>query len=379
LTEQKKAAFLEVADTIREGGNGMKNVQNFIVKGQEVFIGLEDSKRTWKLCVRSDKQVIHEASMPAQYENLHNYLQNKFPECSISVIYEAGFRGFGLYDKLIADGYHCIVTPPHTVTDVKCQRQKNDRIDSRRLARNLENGDVGVCFVPDRQLREDRQVSRLYSQIQRDITRQCNRIRRAIECHDLDQYFKPGRWYRSDYIKSKEILESLNTTESLKYSLIVAYNELEQLWIIQKDIVRQLHEIAKTKNYEEVVALLKSVPGIGFLTAIRLALEWGDLSRFKRKEDFASFLGLTPSEYSSGEKERKGHITRQGNRTVRAWLIESAWVAIKHDPVLLDKYSRVYRSCGSKKIAIVAVARKLAVKIRAVVLTGEPYQIGLVA
>jgi len=67
---------------------------------------------------------------------------------------------------------------------------------------------------------------------------------------------------------------------------------------------------------------LKSAPGIGMLTAIRLTLEWGDVSRFGRKEDFASFLGMVPSDYSSGEQERHGHITEQGNRSVRGWLVE---------------------------------------------------------
>ena len=120
-----------------------------------------------------------------------------------------------------------------------------------------------------------------------------------------------------------------------------------------------------------------SAPGIGVLTAIRLALEWGDVSRFGRKEEFAGFLGRVPSEYSSGEKEHRGHITRQGNRSVRRWLTESSWVAIRHDPVLLDKFRRVLSHCGSKKKAIVAVARKLALRLRRVLLSGEPYAVGV--
>ena len=59
---------------------------------KEIFIGLEDSKRSWKLCVRSDKVIVHETSMPAKYENLRNYFRNKFPDCEITVMYEAGFE-----------------------------------------------------------------------------------------------------------------------------------------------------------------------------------------------------------------------------------------------------------------------------------------------
>ena len=123
--------------------------------------------------------------------------------------------------------------------------------------------------------------------------------------------------------------------------------------------------------------LLKSAPGIGPLTSIRLILELGNVDRFKRKEEFASFLGLTPGEYSSGEQERKGHITKQGNRWIRSWLVESSWVAIRHDQVLLEKFNNVYKHCGSKKKAIVAVARKMGIRLRALLLTGQPYVVGV--
>jgi transposase len=357
----------------------MRRIQDDILKGQEIFVGLEDSKKTWKICVRSSGMVVHETSMPANYDVVKNYFRNKFPDCKIKVVYEAGFRGFSLHDKLEADGYDCIVTPPHTVTEEKCKRQKNDRIDSRRLSKNLENNDCNSCFVPERQLREDRQISRIYGQLQRDITRVCNRIRRTLEFHDLDQYFKTGRWSRHDYREFKKRLEETEMSESLRFALNILYNELEYLWVLQKNALVALRRLSKSETYKESVNLMKSVPGIGALTAIRLVLEWGDLSRFRRKEEFVSFLGLIPSEHSSGEKEHKGHITKQGNRSVQSWLIESSWVAIRHDPVLLDKFMRVWKNSGSKKKAIVAVARKLALRIRAVLLKREPYIIGIAA
>jgi len=147
---------------------------------------------------------------------------------------------------------------------------------------------------------------------------------------------------------------------------------------LKKEILQQLRKLAKSDRYREIVRLLMSAPGIGKLTAIRLALEWGDVSRFGRKEEFASFLGLVPSDYSSGEEERLGHITKQGNRRVRSWLAECSWVAIRYDPVLLEKFWLVLRNCGSKKKAIVAVARKLALRLRRLLLSKEPYIIGVV-
>ena len=109
-------------------------VQNFVVKSQEVFVGLEDSKKTWKIAVRCDKRLIHRVSMEAKYSVLITYLRNKFPECTIHVIYEAGFKGFNLYDRLTEDGIDCIVIPPHLVTEPKVNRVKTDKRDANRLA-----------------------------------------------------------------------------------------------------------------------------------------------------------------------------------------------------------------------------------------------------
>lgn len=74
----------------------MKKVQEYIVKGKDIFIGLEDSKKTWKVCVRSDRMIIHEVSMPARYEVLRNYLRNRYPDCRIKLMYEAGQGEDGL-------------------------------------------------------------------------------------------------------------------------------------------------------------------------------------------------------------------------------------------------------------------------------------------
>jgi transposase len=360
----------------------MKKIRDYILKGQRIYVGLEDSKKTWKVCVRSGKVIVQRTSMEAEYEVLRNYLRNKFPECKITVMYEAGFRGFELHDQLVADGWKCVVTPPHTVTQEKCSKQKNDPIDARRLAQNLENGDYKKCHVPERVMREDRQVSRLYGQIQKDCTRTCNRIRRMIEFHGLERCFPAGEWSRRDYREAEEKVALLMMGESLRFSLQMLFKQLSQLRQYQHEVLRKLRELGKSERYKRTVGLLHTAPGIGKLTAIRLALEWGDVSRFKRKEEFAAFLGLIPGDHSTGDNEHLGHITRQGNRQVRAWLVECAWVAIRHDPVLLEKYNRIALNAQGrgkfKKVAIVAVARKLAMRLRGVLLNGEPYQIGLI-
>ena len=123
----------------------MRKMQEYIVKGNKIFIGLEDSKKTWKLCVRCERMVVQETGMPAKYKVLQAYLLNRYPDCTITVMYEAGFQGFWLHDLLEEDGIKCIVTPPNKVTCAKDNRVKTDKRDAHRLAQNLENGDYVSC------------------------------------------------------------------------------------------------------------------------------------------------------------------------------------------------------------------------------------------
>ena len=84
----------------------MKKMQEHVVEGKRVFVGLEDSKRSWKVCVRSGGMIVQESSLPADYDNLRRYLERGYPGCEIWLMYEAGFGGFWLHDRLTADGVH---------------------------------------------------------------------------------------------------------------------------------------------------------------------------------------------------------------------------------------------------------------------------------
>ncbi len=149
-----------------------RRIQDFVVEGKEVFVGLEDSKTTWKIAVRSEKMLIHQVAMEAKYPVLKKYLGNKFPACTIHLMYEAGFKGFNLYDQLTEDHIDCVVIPPHLVTEPKVNKVKTDKRDAKRLALILENHDFkDACHVPDKERREDRQVSRTLIAIQKDIVR----------------------------------------------------------------------------------------------------------------------------------------------------------------------------------------------------------------
>jgi len=353
-----------------------KKIQNYIVKDEKVFIGLEDSKRSWKISARCEGREIHYISMEARYASLRTYLKNKYPECSIMVIYEAGFKGFGLYDKLIEDGIDCVVTPPSKVTQEKCNRVKTDKIDARRLATVLENGDFKRCDIPDKDRREDRQVSRLLVQTQKEITRQKNRIRKFFDFHGYAEVFKPGTWTENDYQNARK----MELPETLKIVLDIYFKSVDQLKAVRKLLHKKVMDLAKKERYKETVRIISSAAGVGKLTAIRLILEWGEHlgTRFKSGGSLACFSGLTQSEFSTGDTIRKGRITGVGRGYIRAWLIQCSWVCLKRDPAMLSAFNRISKNTGSKKKAIVAIARKLVVRIWTCVSKNEEYCIGVV-
>lgn len=352
-------------------------VQDFVVEGKEVFVGLEDSKKTWKIAVRCTKMLIHEVSMEAKYSLLIRYLRNKFPQCTIHLIYEAGFKGFNLYDRLTEDGIDCIVFPPHMVTEPKVNKVKTDKRDARRLALILENHDYkDSCHVPDKERREDRQISRTLIAVQKDIIRNRNRIRKILDFHGIDvPCAGKDTWGRKEF----GALRELSLSEPLKLTLNLFLDQLEQLWAHQSSLRDALRRLCHKERYRPAFEIARSLPGIGWFTAIRLILELGeDLSHFTSGKKIAGFVGLASSEHSTGETEKKGRITGLGSGFIRSVLIECSWTAIRRDQALLSKFMRVWRASGMKKKGIVAVARIMIVRLRACMLSGRPYTIGMV-
>jgi transposase len=354
----------------------MRKMKQSIVENKSVFVGLEDSKRKWKLCVRSDGMVAHDTSMPTKYDELKAFFNNRLPGCRIRVMYEAGFQGFWLHDRLEEDGIDCAVIPPHLVTEPKVNRVKTDKADARRLAKVLEHHDYrSECFVPDRERREDRQISRTLDRVNKDVKVYRNNIQSLISFHGIATGLPDTKWNKEQFRSLRE----LPLDEALQTSLKILLDILGKLWEVQIELRQRLVALTKKARYAQTYKIIRSLPGIGWYTAIRLVLELGeDLSRFASGKCIAAFFGLTGRENSTGETVRRGGITLMGNGMMRSWLVEAAWTAIRKDPALLDKYRRVANSSSKKKKAIVAVARILAVRMRACVLSGTPYVLGTI-
>ncbi len=124
--------------------------------------------------------------------------------------------------------------------------------------------------------------------------------------------------------------------------------------------------------------ILRSAQGFGVLAAMEFLVELQDMERFHKADQLAAYVGLTPSQYSSGEKIRMGRITGVGKSTLRGTLIQASWTIIRKDPAMREKYDRIKLHSGSKR-AIVAIARMMLLRLRRILLDREMYVIGKAA
>jgi transposase len=298
----------------------------------------------------------------------------RFPGCEITVAYEAGPCGFGLHDFLKEDGIPCLVVPPSLIPVESGNKVKTDKRDSLKLATLLERRMLKKVFVLSRERRMDRDLLRTRKQLvshRADVMRQ---IKSKLLFHSIDINGEKHRSWSDRYVRN--ILDHDFQSDALKASVEALLEVYNHLSLMICSLTKQVYALSKTERYKADVALLVTVPGIGRLSAMEILTELGDVRRFRSNEHLASFLGLTPSEYSSGEHTRRGRITRCGNKWVRTCLIECSWMLIGHDVVMREKYERIKSRRGAKR-AIVAVAKALAGRIRGLLLRREKYLLGV--
>jgi transposase len=175
-------------------------------------------------------------------------------------------------------------------------------------------------------------------------------------------FFVNVQWLKSLFFPSSYLRESLEV-------LVDLYEYLtRQLTRINRKVV----ELSRADKYRGKAELLRTAPGVGLLTGMEVLVEHQEMGRFRSSEEIASYMGLTPSEYSTGEHIRQGRITRSGNWRVRNALIESSWILIGKDPWMRRTYMRLKSHKGAKR-AIIAIARKLIIILRSMLLRNMPY------
>ncbi|MGB7978754.1 MAG: IS110 family transposase [Chlamydiales bacterium] len=341
----------------------MRNYTN-----KTVYLGMDVHKKTYAVTAICDGQVVKKDTLKADPAILVAYCKKYFIGAKIESAYEAGFCGFYLHRCLKAQGITNIVVDAAGMEVAVGDRVKTDKRDSLKLATHLSVGRLRGIRVPSVEREDYRAVTRL----RETFTRQRSRF----ACQLKSLLFQHGLIRADDKKKISEkwakVLETMPLSAGLKFAIANYLAQWRQMTAKIKEINRELAVQAQKDGAIE--AIYRSVPGIGEVSARVLANELEDTLQFSNEKTLFSYTGLTPSEYSSGEHVRQGHITRHGKPILRKILVQTAWKAIGIDSSLEEIFLRLSTRIGKKR-AIIGIARRLIGRIHACFRTGELYRI----
>jgi transposase len=291
----------------------------------------------------------------------------------IVMAYEASSCGFVLSDEAEALGIKCRVLAPTKMEKSVEQRQhKNDDRDANDVLEKLRGhvlagNRLPTVWVPDLETRDDREWIRTRLDLTEKQTQIKAQIRMLIKRHGLEKPSGLGAGWTIGY---RRWLQALRKSEQLLgWSTRQALDSLlRQLQCLEAEIDRvqkPLEELANEPRHKPIIEELRQEAGVGLLTAMVYRTEIGQAGRFGRGRQVGKFVGLTPTSHESGQQsDRKGHISRQGPPRLRKVLCQASWVHIVHDARAGRIYQRlVSRNPKKKKIALVAVMRRLAVRM----------------
>jgi len=287
------------------------------------FVGLDVHKESIAIAVADGDGSAPQdvATIPNEATALLKRLRKLGDGAKVRCCYEAGPTGFVLQRVLSAAGIECIVVAPSLVPRTAGDRIKTDRRDAVKLARFLRSGDLTAVHVPDAATEAMRDLER-----SRDDAKRAERNAR----HQLSKFLlRHGRIYGGktawtgmhlDWIRS-QVFDHEAHNRVLVDSIQAVENATARVDRLTKDIV----ELVESWSLRPLVKALQALRGVQLVTAVILAAELGDFARFASAPALMAYLGLVPSEHSSGEAKKRGRITRTGNGHVRRILVESAW------------------------------------------------------
>jgi transposase len=314
-------------------------------------------------------------TQPPQAEVLYNYLTRNFPGATYHSVYESGFSGFWSHRQLEALGIHNIITNAADVpTSQKEKLQKDDPVDSRKLARSLRSQELEAIYVPSESTLEERFLVRTRSTMVKDMIRFKQRIKMSLHFFGIrypERFEKSGSHWSKNFIRwLKEEVQF--TEESGKQSFNIQIQEIEEQRKLLLLVTRQIRTLSAREKYASNVNLLLTIPGIGLITTMTLLTEMETVERFEDTDHFAAYVGLVPNRHRSGDVMKDGEMTFRGQSTLKKCIIESAWIAARKDPALSLAYNKYVQRMEANK-AIIRIARKLLNRIYFVLKNKKEY------
>lgn len=354
------------------------NQLNF--KGQNIYVGLDVHLKSWSVTILTQELHHKTFSQPPDAGILIAYLERNFPGATYYSAYEAGFCGVWIHRQLVEVNIHNIVINPADIPmKQKDQLFKDDKRDSRKIARSLRAGELTGIHIPEPKMMEDRSLVRTRETIVKDLTRIRQRIKSMLYLYGIEI---PSNLKGSSSHWSGRFIKWLKEDIGLNYSsgntaLKLIIKEAEVLRELLLEVTKDIRYLSTSPDYKENVELLRGIPGIGLITAMNLMTQIETIQRFKNTDVLAGYAGLVPMCHSSGEKQQNGSITFRGQKNMKSALIESAWVAVKMDPALAMRYGHYCKRMNPNK-AIIRIARKLLNRIFYTLKNKKQYVFGVV-
>jgi len=343
------------------------------------YIGFDiDCKEVVACVVENGKKDIYQ-TFSADIGSMRKFLLSQKQsggrvELAFEISGEAGF----IYDSLIDCVDEIKIANPTKMTWIYRTTKKNDRIDARKMAILMSIGELPCVYMPDKEVRQWRQTILHRRKIVNKVVQVKNRIRATLKSQGHKKPAFDGSWWKKvNLLWMREICQQSIGVCDLWHMHIS--NLLDELDLLRNQLKRVSQYLDGYLDKNAGGKLLMSIPGVGPRTAEAVLAYTDDVTRFSNYKKYCSYFGLTPKLDESGSTRRLGHITKHGPSVVRWVICECSWIAIRKSKGLNAFYERV--KCGQdgrKKIAIVAVARKMLSIMRAMLITGEMFNERLV-
>ncbi|AZB42459.1 IS110 family transposase [Bacillus sp. FJAT-42376] len=302
------------------------------------YVGLDVSKENIAVAVAEEGREAprYWGVIPHTPEAVKKLMKKLGSPKSLRVCYEAGPTGYPLYRLLLTLDIHCSVIAPTLIPKRPGDRIKTDRRDSVRLAQLYRAGELTSVYVPTPEDEALRDLVRCREDVKEDELRVKHRLSKFLLRNDIKPPAGVNKW-TTKYFRWLDTLHFENS--SLRVTFQEYYYQLKE---IGQRLLRLEEEIRVHSN-EGVHALkiqaLQCLRGVALVTASSVVAEIGSFKRFPTPNHFMGYVGLIPSEYSSGESRRQGNITKTGNRHVRRLLVEAAW-SYRYKPAVKGELAR---------------------------------------
>jgi len=332
-----------------------------------LYVGLDIHDKRIAICVLGESGQISHRVQVRTIDEMMRFLE-ALPD-RFEVCYEASC-GYGHYHDLLRPiAARVTVAHPGRLRLIFRSKDKNDRKDAERLAKLLYLGEAPAVHVPEADVRAWRELITCRGRVIAKRTRAKNSLRTLLRCAGVVPPSRPALWTRKGLAWLRR-LELPTASHRLRLDLLL--EEVEALTRQAERIEVHLNQRAK---HSPSVLILRSVPGVGVRTAEAVAAFIDDPDRFRQAKAIGRYFGLVPSQDQSGDRNRLGHITREGPAVVRQLVAEATWQALRRSPTVRAYFERVRRGDPQrKKIALVATAHYLVRVMLALLKTGTTWE-----